>query len=72
MYDAALRYTEHRINKLTLSGELLETVSRIGGDRFHVLIGIDDSSSEDCIQKNEIAYLQARLRAGDVIPFRCR
>ena len=67
MYDAALRYTEHRINKLTLSGELLETVSRIGGDRFHVLIGIDDSSSEDCIQKNEIAYLQARLRAGDVI-----
>ena len=44
-----------------------ETVSRIGGDRFHVLIGIDDSSSEDCIQKNEIAYLQARLRAGDVI-----
>ncbi len=67
MHDAALRYTEHRINKLTLSGELLETVSRIGGDRFHVLIGIDDSSSEDCIQKNEIAYLQARLRAGDVI-----
>ena len=67
MHNAALRYTEHRINKLTLSGELLETVSRIGGDRFHVLIGIDDSSSEDCIQKNEIAYLQARLRAGDVI-----
>ena len=67
MYDAALRYTEHRINKLTLSGELLETVSRIGGEGFHVLIGIDDSSSEDCIQKNEIAYLQARLRAGDAI-----
>ena len=67
MYDAALRYMEHRINKLTFSGELLETVSRIGGNRFHVLIGIDDSSSEDCIQKNEIAYLQARLRAGDVI-----
>ena len=67
MHDAALRYTEHRINKLTLSGELLETVSRIGGDRFHVLIGIDDSSSEDCIQKNEIAYLQARLREGDAI-----
>ena len=37
MHDAALRYTEHRINKLTLSGELLETVSRIGGDRFHAV-----------------------------------
>ena len=65
--DSALRYMEHRINKLTLSGDLLETVDRLDSGRFHVLIGIDDSSSEDCIQKNEIAYLRARLRAGDVI-----
>ena len=67
LYDSALRYMEHRINKLTLSGDLLETVDRLDSGRFHVLIGIDDSSSEDCIQKNEIAYLRARLRAGDVI-----
>ena len=67
MHDAAVRYTEHRLNKLTLSGDLLETVNSLSSGRFHVLIGIDDSSSEDCIQKNEIAYLRARLRDGDVI-----
>ena len=67
MYDTALRYMEHRRSKLALSGELLDAVDRLGHDRFHVLIGIDDSSSEDCIQKNEIAYLNARLREGDVI-----
>ena len=67
MYDAAVGYMEHRRNKLALSGELLEAIDRLGHDRFHVLIGIDDSSSEDCIQKNEIAYLNARLREGDVI-----
>ena len=67
MYDAAVGYMEHRRNKLALSGELLEAIDRLGHDRFHVLIGIDDSSSEDCIQKNEIAYLRVRLRPGDVI-----
>ena len=67
LYDGALRYMEHRLDKLTLSAALLEKVQSLGSSQFHVLIGIDDSSSEDCIQKNEIAYLQARLRAGDVI-----
>ena len=67
MHDDAVHYMEHRLNKLTLSGELLETVSSLNSDWFHVLIGIDDSSSEDCIQKNEIAYLRSRLRDGDVI-----
>lgn len=67
MHEAAVRYTEHRLNKLALSGELLEAVNSLSSDRFHVLIGIDDSSSENCIQKNEIAYLRARLRPGDVI-----
>ena len=67
MYDTAVGYMEHRRNKLALSGELLEAIDRLGHDRFHALIGIDDSSSEDCIQKNEIAYLNARLREGDVI-----
>ena len=67
LYNGALRYIEHRLDKLTLSAALLEKVQSLGSGRFHVLIGIDDSSSEDCIQKNEIAYLQARLREGDVI-----
>ena len=67
MHEAAVRYTEHRLNKLALSGELLDALGRINSSQFHVLIGIDDSSSEDCIQKNEIAYLRARLRDGDVI-----
>ena len=67
LYDGALRYMEHRLDKLTLSAALLEKVQSLGSGQFHVLIGIDDSSSEDCIQKNEIAYLQTRLREGDVI-----
>ena len=34
---------------------------------FRVLIGIDDSSEEDSIQKHEIAYLRAQLRQGDAL-----
>ena len=32
-----------------------------------MLIGIDDSSSEECIQKNEIAWLRQGLREGDAL-----
>ena len=35
--------------------------------QFRVLVGIDDSSEEDSIQKNEIAYLRAQLREGDAL-----
>lgn len=36
-------------------------------EAFRVLIGIDDSSEEDSIQKNEIAYLRTLLREGDAL-----
>lgn len=60
-------YLAARTRKLTLSDQMLETVSRPGYENFHVLIGIDDSSVEDSIQKNEIAYLRSLLREGDAL-----
>lgn len=58
-------YLAARTRKLTLSDQMLETVAQPGYENFHVLIGIDDSSVEDGIQKNEIAYLRSLLREGD-------
>ena len=60
-------YLSARRRKLELSDRMMEVVS--GGEygNFRVLIGIDDSSAEECIQKNEIAYLRSRLRAGDAL-----
>ena len=60
-------YLAARTRKLTLSDQMLETVSQPGYENFHVLIGIDDSSVEDSIQKNEIAYLRSLLRKGDAL-----
>lgn len=60
-------YLSARTRKLTLSDQMLETVSQPGYENFHVLIGIDDSSEEDSIQKNEIAYLRSLLREGDAL-----
>lgn len=60
-------YLAARTRKLALSDQMLETVSRPGYENFHVLIGIDDSSVEDSIQKNEIAYLRSLLREGDAL-----
>lgn len=60
-------YLAARTRKLALSDQMLETVSRPGYEKFHVLIGIDDSSVEDSIQKNEIAYLRSLLREGDAL-----
>ena len=60
-------YLSARTRKLRLSDQMLETVSRPGYENFHVLIGIDDSSVEDSIQKNEIAYLRSLLREGDAL-----
>ena len=60
-------YLAARTRKLSLSDQMLETVSRPGYENFHVLIGIDDSSVEDSIQKNEIAYLRSLLREGDAL-----
>lgn len=58
-------YLAARIRKLRLSAHLLGTLHSGAYANFHVLIGVDDSSAEDSIQKNEIAYLTANLREGD-------
>ena len=66
-------YLSARLRKLELTDSLFQTLrsftpeSGLSDAGFHVLIGIDDSSSEDCIQKNEIACLRALLREGDGI-----
>lgn len=55
-----------RERKLRLSDEIQGILAGEGYENFRLLIGIDDSSLEDCIQKNEIAYLRRGLRtAGD-------
>ena len=60
-------YLAARERKLELAERLLETVQGGGYGNFRVLIGIDDSSAEDSIQKNEIAYLRSLLREGDAL-----
>ena len=60
-------YLAARSRKLRLSDRMLETVRGDGYENFRVLIGIDDSSAEECIQKNEIAYLRSLLRQGDAL-----
>ena len=61
-YEAALRHVRSRGRKMTLSYVVQDTLSKPGYENFRLLIGIDDSSLEDCIQKNEIAYLRQGLR----------
>ena len=58
-------YLAARSRKLALSERMLHTVQCGGYEHFRVLIGIDDSSEEESIQKNEIAYLRSQLREGD-------
>jgi hypothetical protein len=62
---AVENYLAARGRKLRLSAHLLDVLSGKTYANFHVLIGVDDSSAEDSIQKNEIAYLTANLREGD-------
>lgn len=57
-------YLMARGRKLLLSDQAQRTLAQPGYENFHLLIGIDDSSLEDCIQKNEIAYLRQGLRTG--------
>lgn len=63
---AVENYLASRERKLRLSDGLFDDLADTQG-QFHVLIGIDDSSEEDSIQKNEIAYLRSRLREGDAL-----
>ena len=46
---------------------MFQALEETADGQFRVLIGIDDSSEEDSIQKNEIAYLRAQLRQGDAL-----
>ena len=55
-------YLAARERKLRLSDQVQHILSQPGYENFRLLIGIDDSSLEDCIQKNEIAYLRQGLR----------
>lgn len=61
-YETALRHVRSRGRKMTLSYVVQDTLSKPGYENFRLLTGIDDSSLEDCIQKNEIAYLRQGLR----------
>lgn len=60
-------YLSARTRKLELSDRMMEILQETEAGQFHVLIGIDDSSVEDSIQKNEIAYLRSLLREGDAL-----
>lgn len=60
-------YLTARSRKFSLSERVLHTVQRGGYEQFRVLIGIDDSSEAESIQKNEIAYLRSQLREGDAL-----
>ena len=60
-------YLAARERKLRLSDDLFRSLEGTAEGQFRVLIGIDDSSEEDSIQKNEIAYLRSLLREGDAL-----
>ena len=66
--ETAAEYLSARCRKLELSDQVFWTLRQFGnepglsGENFRVLIGIDDSSAEDSIQKNEIALLRKQLR----------
>lgn len=62
---ALSQYLAARERKLNLGAHLLDILDDESHKNFKVLIGVDDSSLEDSIQKNEIAYLTAHLREGD-------
>ncbi len=64
-YEAALGHINSRERKLLLSYVVQDTLRKPGHENFRLLMGIDDSSLEDCIQKNEIAFLRQGIRTGE-------
>ena len=64
---AVENYLASRERKLRLSDAMFQALEETADGQFRVLIGIDDSSEEDSIQKNENAYLRAQLRQGDAL-----
>ncbi len=65
--EEVTEYLSARSRKLALSEEMLTLCGALSGGTFRVLVGIDDSSEAESIQKNEIAYLSSLLREGDAI-----
>ena len=73
--EEVAEYLSARTRKLELADRMMWQLAQFGNEfypgldseNFHVLIGIDDSSQEDSIQKNEIAYLRSLLREGDAL-----
>ena len=67
--DLVSEYLAARARKLELSVRMMTALhdDAVGNQQCKVLIGIDDSSAEDSIQKNEIAYLRSLLREGDAL-----
>jgi len=63
--NAVKNYLAARERKLRLSDETERLLAQSKYENFRLLIGIDDSSAEDSIQKNEIALLRRGLRSGD-------
>ena len=60
-------YFAARERKLLLSAEIQSRLAQPGYENFRLLIGIDDSSEADSIQRNEIALLRQGLRSGDAL-----
>ena len=58
-------YLSARERKLRLSNEVQQLLKQPEYENFRLLMGIDDSSAEDSIQKNEIALLRQNLREED-------
>jgi hypothetical protein len=66
--DGAVKnYLASRERKLRLCDEAERLLAQDGFENVHLLIGIDDSSAEDSIQKNEIALLRRGLRDSDAL-----
>ena len=73
--EEVAEYLSARTRKLELADRMMWQLEQFGNEfypgldsgNFRVLIGIDDSSQEDSIQKNEIAYLRSLLREGDAL-----
>lgn len=62
LYEVLSVNLQSRKRKLLFSDGVQQLLAQPGFERFRLLIGIDDSSLEDCIQKNEIAYFRRGLR----------
>ena len=65
--EMAGHYFAARERKLRLSAQIQERLAQPGYENFRLLIGIDDSSEADSIQRNEIAFLRQGLRSGDAL-----